>query len=367
MSARDTREERDGERMLNPGDRFGDYIVVRLLGKGGMGAVFLLESANGGQVAAKILDPASAGDHESRRRFLREAELALGVKHPNLVETYDVGEDPDTGLCYILMEYVPGGSLADRLKAGPLPVNDAVRIVYQIASVLELARQKGIVHRDIKPDNIMFGADGKAKLADLGIARGGVGGTETTTVTQTGVMIGTPAYMSPEQMLNSHAVDTRADIYSLGIVFYEMLAGQRPNAGDTAIQLMAKAVAGEPVPDVRTMRPEVSASLAELVSLMCAMKADERVATPTEVTTALTQIAHGRGVPRTTRTRSAKPVVRQRRRRQLGIGWIVGIAALAAGVAVIVDRILKKKSNCCDCYIESDCTPEVEQIPAEEN
>ena len=297
--------------MLNPGDRFGDYTVVRLLGKGGMGAVYLLENANGAQVAAKILDPASAGDHETRRRFVREAELALGVKHLNLVETYDVGEDPDTGLCYILMEYVPGGSLADRLRKGPLSINEAISIVYQIASVLELARQKGIVHRDIKPANIMFDAEGTPKLADLGIARGGLAGTETTTVTQTGMMIGTPAYMAPEQMLDAHHVDSRADIYSLGIVFYEMLAGQRPNPTDTVVQLMAKAVAGEPIPDVRTMRPEVSAAVAELVSLMCAMKADERVATPREVTTALSQIAHGREVtirrkaPNAVRTASA--------------------------------------------------------------
>ena len=280
--------------MLQPGDSFGDYRVIRLLGKGGMGFVFLLENAEGSQVAAKILDPATAGDHEARKRFLREAELALGVKHPNLVETYDVGEDPDTGLCYILMEYVSGGSLADRIKAGPLSVNDAIGITYQIASVLELARQRGIVHRDIKPDNIMFGADGKAKLADLGIARGGIAGTETTTVTQTGMMIGTPAYMAPEQMLDAHHVDTRADIYSLGIVFYEMLVGKRPNADDTVVQLMAKAVAGEPIPDVRTMRPEVSAAVAELINLMCAMKADERAQTPAEVTTALSQIVHGR-------------------------------------------------------------------------
>ena len=282
--------------MLQPGDRFGDYTVVRLLGKGGMGSVFLLKTAEGAQVAAKILDPGTAGDHESRRRFVREAELALGVKHPNLVETYDVGEDPDTGLCYILMEYVPGGSLADRLKAGPLPISDAIRIAYQIASVLELARQKGIVHRDIKPANIMFGADGQAKLADLGIARGGSLGTNTTTVTQTGMMIGTPAYMAPEQMLDAHNVDCRADIYSLGVVFYEMLTGERPNKDDTVVQLMAKAVAGEPLPDVRTLRPEVSASLAELVSLMCAMRADARVATPFEVAAALSQVAHGQEV-----------------------------------------------------------------------
>ena len=292
--------------MLNPGDSFGDYRVIRLLGKGGMGSVYLLENDEGVQVAAKILDPESAGDGESRKRFLREAQLALGVKHPNLVETYDVGEDPETGLCYILMEYVPGGSLADKLRNGPLSVNDAIRIVYQIASVLELARQKGIVHRDIKPDNIMFGVDGKAKLADLGIARGGVGGVGVTTVTQTGMMIGTPAYMSPEQMMDAHNVDCRADIYSLGIVFYEMLAGKRPNADDTVVQLMAKAVAGEPIPDVRTLRPEVSASVAELINLMCAMKADERVATPVEVTTALSQIVHGREV--TIRRKAPKTV-----------------------------------------------------------
>ncbi len=113
--------------MLNPGDRFGDYRVLRLLGKGGMGSVFLLENADGVQIAAKILDPATASDREARKRFLREAQLALGVKHPNLVETYDVGEDPETGLCYILMEYVPGGDLAGRIEQkGALPISEAL-------------------------------------------------------------------------------------------------------------------------------------------------------------------------------------------------------------------------------------------------
>lgn len=321
--------------MLNTGDRFGDYTVVRLLGKGGMGAVFLMESDTGAQVAAKILDPESAGDHESRKRFVREAELALGVKHANLVETYDVGEDPETGLCYILMEYVSGGSLADRLKQGPLPINVAIRIVYQIASVLELARQKGIVHRDIKPANIMFATDRMAKLADLGIARSGIGGTETTTVTQTGMMIGTPAYMAPEQMLDAHHVDSRADIYSLGIVFYEMLTGQRPNKDDTVVQLMAKAVAGEPIPDVRRLRPEVSAAVAELISLMCAMKVDERVSTPAEVATAIAQIAHGHEVT----IRRKRPSAAAKRRKGAGgdlsrkvIAAVFGLA-MVAGVA----------------------------------
>ena len=321
--------------MLKAGDRFGNYTVAKLLGQGGMGSVFLLENAEGGLIAAKILPPETAGDHEARKRFLREAELALGVEHPNLVRTYDVGEDPDTGLCYILMEYVPGGSLADRLdREGPLPINDAIRIAYQIASVLEVAYQKGVVHRDIKPENIMFSADGTPKLADLGIARGG-SGTNTTTVTQTGMMIGTPAYMAPEQMLDSHHVDSRADIYSLGIVFYEMLTGQLPNPDDTVVQLMAKAVAGEPIPDVREMRPDVSASLAELIDFMCAMKVDERISTPGEVTAALSQIAHGHKVafPRRKPVRGPAKAKKRRARRTL---LVAGLATACLTVAALV-------------------------------
>ena len=305
--------------MLKRGDPFGDYRVVSLLGQGGMGSVYLLESASGTRVAAKILDPSISGDHEARKRFLREAELALGVKHPNLVETYDVGEDPDTGLCYILMEFVPGGSLADRLKAGPLPIDEAIRITSEIASVLELAREKGIVHRDIKPANIMFGADGTAKLADLGIARGAAAGAETTTVTRTGMMMGTPAYMAPEQMFDAHRVDSRADIYSLGIVFYEMLTGVRPNKDDTVVELMAKAVKGERLPDVRKMRPEVSASVAKLISLMCEMKTERRVQTAAEVTAAIMRIMSGEEL--------------MRKRWTLGVA--LAVLALAGGAAAV--------------------------------
>lgn len=272
--------------MLQIGDRFGDYTVVRFLGKGGKGSVFLLENAEGVEVAAKILDPATAGDHEARKRFLREAQLALGVNHPNLVRVYDVGEDPDSGLCYLLMEYVPGGTLADQLGRGPYSISGAVRVISQVAAVLEFARQRGIVHRDIKPANIMFGADGRVKLADLGIARHYASATEAT-MTETGAMMGTPAYMAPEQMLDARKVDSRADIYSLGVVFYEMLTGRRARANDTIFQLMAKAVSGVPIPDVRQLRPEVSEPLAELLNGMCAMRVEERIATPAEIVEAL--------------------------------------------------------------------------------
>ena len=327
--------------MLNPGDSFGDYRVLRMLGKGGMGSVFLLENAEGAQVAAKILDPAEAGDHEARKRFLREAELALGVKHPNLVETYDVGEDPETGFCYILMEYVPGGSLADCLKRnGALPVENAVAVVRAMASVLELAREKGIVHRDIKPANIMFTADGTPKLADLGIARKSIAeDLKTTTLTQTGAMIGTPAYMAPEQMLDAHSVDTRADIYSLGVVFFEMLTGERPNKDDTAVQLMAKAVKGEPLPDVRTLRPEVSAALAQLLNMMVAPDKEGRISTPGQITGALDIIRRG-GEFSDAVSELRLPVARGRRKRRLKIILAVFLPLLivAAGLAVFVPR-----------------------------
>ena len=324
--------------MLKPGDTFGDYRVLKLLGKGGMGSVFLLENAEGGWIAAKILDPETAGDHESRKRFVREAQLALGVKHPNLIETYDVGEDPETGLCYILMEYVSGGSLADRIDRGPLPIDESVRIVRQIASVLEIARQKGIVHRDIKPANIMFGADGTAKLADLGIARGGPSGTETT-VTQAGVMIGTPAYMAPEQMLDAHHVDIRADIYSLGIVFYEMLTGERPNSEDSVIQLLAKAMKGEPLPDVRTLRPEVSASLAQLLSMMVAPDRDSRIATPEQIARAIVVIQRGGTFKGTVVANAAARLKKTKRpfawKSLIPVAILVGVAAVFVSVALL--------------------------------
>ena len=122
--------------IFNPGDRFGAYQAVRRLGKGGMGEVWLMVSDSGLENAAKILNPDDAADHDARKRFVREAELAMGVKDDNLVEVYDVGEDPDTGLCYIMMEYVPGGTLADYLKAkGALPIEDAVAVVYAIEAL----------------------------------------------------------------------------------------------------------------------------------------------------------------------------------------------------------------------------------------
>ena len=343
---------------------FGDYVVVRRLGKGGMGEVWLLRSPSGVEVAAKILNAASSEDHAARRRFLREAELARGMKHPNLVETYDVGEDPETGLCYILMEYMPGGTLADRLKAkGAMDVSEAVSVLRDIASVLELGRRYGIVHRDIKPANIMFAANGVPKLADLGIARGTPSGVEFTTMTQTGMLIGTPAYMAPEQMLDSHRVDTRADIYSLGIVFFEMLTGERPNKDDTVLQLMAKALNGDPLPDVRKLRPEVSASLAQLLNLMVAHDRNGRIQTPGMVASAIDAIRRT-GKLDIRKLRSGQP-----RRAGAGRKATWGYIALAAGLAAVAAAaaVFVRKASMPPAAVEHQSAPpvrtEAEAVP----
>ena len=262
---------------FRPGDMFGDCTVERLLGKGGLGFVYLVRGSDGERYAIKALRTDVTGTPpDYKQRFAQEANLMMTMRHRNLVRVYDAGEDAERNICYIMMEYMPGGTLKDRIvKNGAMSVTDAISIATQIAEALATAHFHGVIHRDVKPDNILFAADGTPKLSDLGVAkliRGGAEGTET----MQGVIIGTPAYMAPEQILDSSHIDERADIYSLGVALYEMLTGKRPNHGSTVMGMLAKAVKGDPLPDVRTMRPEVSASVAYVLSLMCAPKPENR-------------------------------------------------------------------------------------------
>ena len=255
----------------------GKLRIVRRLGSGGMGEVFLAENAKGTHCAVKVLDPAvSESDSEFLERFRLEAEFAQRHSHPNLVEVYSVARDQPTNLCYLVMEYLPGGSLRDVLRANPkgLSIPDVMRIACDIARALVLVEDCGMVHRDVKPDNVLFSADGVAKLADLGISR--FSREPNVRATRVSAVIGTPAYMAPEQMLDSHAVDIRADIYSFGMVLHELLTGRRPNAGEGAMLTLAKALEGRAFPDVRGMRPDTPAELAVLVSEMLLPDADQR-------------------------------------------------------------------------------------------
>ena len=256
-------------------EKFGDCAVEQVLGAGNAGTVYLVRSPAGEQFALKVLNPEIARLYpEFKHRFMREAEFAMTLHHRNLIPVHDAGEDPERGFCYILMDYLPGGSVKERVRAqGRLPVEKAVSIAISVAGALEVAHYHGVVHRDIKSENILFDADGTPKLADLGVARFK---DDTHPGTMRGGILGTPAYMAPEQMLDSHSVDIRADIYSFGVMLHELLTGRRPNEGEGAMRTLAKAIEGRAFPDVRRSRPDTPAELAVLVSEMTLPDADQR-------------------------------------------------------------------------------------------
>ena len=275
--------------LLVPGGKFGDFTVVEELGAGGMGSVYRVRNpVTGGDFAVKLMHP-EIETPEFKRRFIREAEIAMKIVHPNLVRVYEVGRDPETGLAFMVMDYVGGGSLRDRMAAKLLAgerftVREALHIVRKVAEALEAAASAGVIHRDVKPDNILFDATGEPRLADLGVAKKEDGNGEVSTLlTMRSVIVGTPAYMAPEHMLDSHNADCRADIYSLGIVLWEMLAGERPNSEATQSELMAMAVRRERIPDIRTKRPKTPRHVIELLRRMCDPRPEQRFSTPKEI------------------------------------------------------------------------------------
>jgi non-specific serine/threonine protein kinase len=226
------------------GARVGPYRVLRRIGRGGMATVWLAHDDRLDRpVALKVLNDAGEDDPagEARGRFLVEARAAAGLDHPHVAGVHDVGETPD-GRLYIAMAYCEGGSLADRLAAGPLPADDARRVTRQLAAALGAAHARGIVHRDVKPANVLLDAAGSVRLADFGIAK--LPGVDAT---RPGFLVGTLAYLAPEQ-LRGERVDHRADLWALGVTLHEMLAGRRPFAGASHAAIMRAVLDAPPDP-----------------------------------------------------------------------------------------------------------------------
>ncbi len=254
------------------------------LGHGGMGAVYLVRHrVINTNFALKVLYPGVAQrDQQFVDRFIREAQLAGRIRHPNLIAVYDAGLNESNGMYYLVMDYVSGGSVRSKLrKQVHLSVLESLGIVRQVGHALEAALQHNMVHRDIKPDNIMFDGDGVVRLADLGIAK--ATGDHDANLTVEAAVFGTPSYMSPEQARDSRKVDIRADIYSLGIVLFEMLTGRRPFAGENTIEILTQVISDTPAPDVRTLNPEIPESVAVLVADMIAKDLRKRIASPSDL------------------------------------------------------------------------------------
>jgi len=254
----------------------GDFRLLRLLGRGGMAEVYLAEQISlKRQVALKLLRPDLVSDEVYLKRFQREATAAAALNHPHIVQVYSIGEAE--GLHYIAQEYVHGLNLRDHLKRhGPPDAATAVRIMRQAAAALQAAADAGIVHRDIKPENLLINSSGDVKVADFGLAQLSRS-SEGLQLTQIGVTMGTPLYMSPEQV-GGEALDHRSDIYSLGVTSYHLLAGTTPFRGETALTVAVKHVNEQPEL-LSTRRGDLPTSLCDIVHKMMAKRREDRFQT----------------------------------------------------------------------------------------
>jgi eukaryotic-like serine/threonine-protein kinase len=310
----------------------GRYEILGRLGGGGMAEVYLARDEHlGRDVALKILKERLAEDEVFLKRFRREAKNAATLNHPNVVQIYDQRDSGD-GSCYIAMEYVPGGTLKQRIaREGALDPAEATRLALQVAEALRASHARGVVHRDVKSQNVLLDAAGDVKVADFGIARA----ADTTTLSGPNAVLGTAKYMSPEQASGSVATP-RSDLYSLGIVLYEMLTGELPYRASDLAQARTEHAAGPP-PRPRDANPGVPEAMDALVARLMARDPDLRLGTAAELVEELRRtqdrprpaalerplVPQRTPSPPTPAPRAADP--KQRRRRP---GWL--LAALAA-------------------------------------
>ena len=266
------------------GQKFEHYEIEEQLGKGGMGVVYRARDTRlGRSVALKVLPPELTGEEDRKTRFKQEAKAAAAVSHPAIAQIYDVGEGPEG--FFIAMELVEGKTVKSLIQARELDLLGAIEIAIQVAGGLQKAHEAGIVHRDIKPENVIVTPDGHAKILDFGLAKlfespkeagapDGISHMETLAKTQAGFVLGTLRYMSPEQA-RGQAVDSRSDIFSLGIVIYEMVTGQLPFSGSNPLDTL-HAIAFEETRPMTAMRPNLPPSLQRVVTRCLRKRAADR-------------------------------------------------------------------------------------------
>jgi eukaryotic-like serine/threonine-protein kinase len=317
---------------LSPGDHLGPYRIVRLLGTGGMGAVYRAHDARLGRDAAiKVLHTATLSDQSRRARFLQEAKAASALNHPNIVTIYDIGTEGD--VVFLVMELVDGQPLDELIPEAGLRVQQVLRIGVQIADACSAAHAAGIVHRDLKPANVMVQADGRVKVLDFGVAKllepADAPDTRTQTVqTAAGTIVGTAAYMSPEQA-EAKPVDTRSDIFSFGALVYEAITGRRAFAGESAVATLAAVLQVDPAPPADTkaaVPPEVS----RLIMRCLRKDPARRVQSMADLKVALEELRDEVDAGRLT---GSQPIA-SGPPRSPRLAWLVAALAVAASVAL---------------------------------
>jgi serine/threonine protein kinase len=261
------------------GTTVSHYRILSHIGAGGMGTVYLAEDTNlHRRVALKFLSPETASHPDAAVRLLREARAASALDHPHIATVYEIGDL--AGQPFIAMAHYEGETLATRLARGPLPMVEVARLVAQVADALAAAHAHAIVHRDLKPSNLMLTTTGEVKVLDFGLAKMEMGETATQ-LTRAGSTVGTAGYMSPEQAVGGE-VDARSDVWSLGVVAYEMLAGRVPFPGTNTLAIV-QAVLTAPIVPIRTVRPDIAPELAEVVSRTLVRDRDRRTITASNV------------------------------------------------------------------------------------
>ncbi len=294
-----------------PGEarRIGRYEIQSELGRGAMGAVYKARDPQIGRtVAIKIIlmtNQSPEAVEEYKQRFYREAQTAGQMSHPGIVTIYDVSED-EYGQPFLVMEFIEGKTLEDMLGLGKAgrpkmrpPVSQLLDIAIQVSDALDYAHRRNVIHRDIKPANILVTTEGKVKIADFGIAK-----MAGTTMTQTGLLVGTPAFMSPEQ-ITGRPIDSRSDIFSFGIVLYWMFTGNKPFPGDAITEVAYKVVHAAPPPP-REVNAELPIELDDILNRCLAKKPEERYASAQEITTAFQALSTGQAAPTTPRSRRSR-------------------------------------------------------------
>ncbi len=320
----------------------GSYQIVEELGRGGMGIVYrAYQPSLNRHVAVKILPPQLAFDQQLVDRFLREARAAAGLRHPNIVVVYDVGQEQ--GIHFIAMEYLEGRNLAQVIEEeGPLHPKRAAQIVEQVASALDYAHQRGFVHRDVKPANIFVqrsrdpvGPGDHVTLTDFGIAKAAA---ETRQLTHTGTVVGTPEYMAPEQAVGGE-VDERTDLYALGVVLYQMLTGRVPYQGHTPHAVLHNVIYETPPPP-RQSNPNLSTAMEGVILKAIAKQPEQRFQRGADLVRALHRAVEGgaRDVPVVAAPRRPVPPSPPRPKRRPALPWLLGAVAalLVIGMAALL-------------------------------